>query len=146
MTTPFSSHRLSAAICAAMLVAGWVVAVLVSPNVRQPADLILYPAMDVVCGVIVAHMWVERPAIWKLALAFCFLTQSLTHVIFMIVSFGWGFNAERLYRYQLAINIVLAIEIACVSFPGGWGVCRHLLDRLFRVFGVRHFLGARRSR
>lgn len=146
VTTPFSSHRMAASACAAMLAIGWAVAVVVSPYIEGPKDLLIYAALDVIFGVAVVHMLIDRPAVWKVALAFCFLTQLLTHAIFMTISFGRGFNAERLYRYQLAINIVLAVEIACVSFPGAWDVCRRLLDRVFRISGVRYFLGAGRSR
>lgn len=141
-----SPQRVHASICTALLVAGWIVAVIVSPTVTQPTDLMVYPAMDVICGVIVANLWSISPARWKLAIVFCFMTQALVHAIFMTVSLGWGFNAERLYRYQLAINIVLGMQILCVSWPGIRNVVGIILDRLLPVPHVRRRVEASRKR
>lgn len=142
----FSPQRLHAAICTALLVAGWVVAVIVSPTVEKPTDLMIYPAMDVICGVVVANLWSIQPARWKLAIAFCFMTQALVHSIFMTVSYGWGFNPERLYRYQLAINILLGMQILCVSWPGIKNVVGRILDKLLPVPHVRRRVEAARKR
>lgn len=70
VTTPFSSHRMAASACAAMLAIGWAVAVVVSPYIEGPKDLLIYAALDVIFGVAVVHMLIDRPAVWKVALAY----------------------------------------------------------------------------
>jgi hypothetical protein len=126
--------------CWTMLFAGWVVSVLTTP--LAPNFMLLAPAMDVIFGVLVLVLTDRTPRPWLLALAFCFLTQSCFHAVF----WAWGYENARLYHYQLALNIVLALQILCVSAPGGRDVARRLLHLLFPVPRIRGRVEVSRDR
>jgi hypothetical protein len=97
------------------LYAGWTVAHL------------LYPFSHLVMIGVVMALWWERPRPWKLGMVFALLTS-------LFIDFGYWAISERtrenLWNYVLALNILFAIEIMCVSIAGGEVVGRAVGNRL----------------
>lgn len=129
-------ERLTTLTVIALLWIGWTVNV----NAIAPYGVrynYLSPALDVLCGFAVALLIQRLPRVWLIGVFFAYLTQLLCHAIFYTLQSWWGENPAMLHRYQLAVNILLGVQIGCVGWPGGWRAGGAVLDLLLFVSRLR---------
>jgi hypothetical protein len=123
-------QRVDALGCAVMLMLMWSASNVLSLAYSPPESMGLYPLMDGMGGAIAAFIYYRRPQIWKLALAYCFLTQTILHVVF------WGrgdMSYTSVWNYTLALNLLFLMQLACVAGTGiGDYVARACTDLLHR--------------
>lgn len=107
-----------------MLALIWACCMVLAALYEPPDSMGLYPVLDAMGGASAMVIWFRRPALWKLALAGCFLVQCVLHVAF------WWFGFPPLSQYARVLDILFALQIACVGAPGAWNVVSLAAGRL----------------
>ena len=102
------------------------------------------PFVNALSVVICMALWVRKAEAWKLILALLMETRAFLHVYY------WTLNTPtegQAYSYILTLNVLFALELVCVSSPGGRVVASMVGDRLSRFRGgAGHALPALRKK
>lgn len=85
-----------------------------------PEAMQWYPVIDAVAGAFVFQAWLRRPVFWKVALTALFVAQCVLHAAFWM---SWPADGSLL-SYLVANNLLFALQLLCVSAPGGFHVAR----------------------
>lgn len=93
------------------------------------------PVINTGAVIICMLSWVARPRWWKLALGLLLEAKAVLHAVFWAVQEP---SYEQTYGYILALNVIFAFELACVSTPGAGVVARMVGDRLSHRGRDRH--------
>jgi hypothetical protein len=64
----------------------------------------------------IGAIWAVQPRAWKMAILIVFLNKAILHVAYRSV---W---TETRSIYILALNVLFAMELLCVAWPGGCNV------------------------
>lgn len=105
-----------------IMVAQWALGRLALVFLGFPAGALISPPMDALTLLFVTAVWTRggaehpiRAGLWMVTLGFTFLTQLILHAWF------WGTvsrTAEQDYGYMLALNILFAMQLAIICWPG----------------------------
>lgn len=98
------------------LVDGWCATALIAPYGDKL--LWIWPVMDAFFGTFVMTMAKRRHCRWAALLGLTFLGQMAMHVTYNLMSVELPTDPHRVYRYYLAVNLVMVAQMVCVSWPG----------------------------
>lgn len=94
------------------------------------------PLVNTVAVVLCMLSWVARPRHWKLALSLLMEAKAVIHAVFWSAADP---TYLQTYGYILSLNVIFALELLCVSFPGAGVVAGMVGDRLHDIRrGVDH--------
>lgn len=150
---PAEPDRHTASCFATMLFGQWAVSNIAMAFAGSPWSAVIYPPMDLFAVLFITFMWLRagerrpgRNRLWMVALGMTFMTQLGLHALY------WGslsFTDDQAYGYALALNIIFAMQLAIVSWPGVRNVGSSFAVRrgdLLSGLGLRRLSGRASSR
>lgn len=119
-----------------MLVIFWGVSNILVALGTPPQNRALYPVIDFVGLCFAANAAVRRFRRWKVLLSLTFLLQLATHAAFW-PAYIYSQGTLSHYNYDLVLNVLFLAQVACVAWPGGSYVVRHVIAWLPLRRGLR---------
>lgn len=120
-----------------MLALIWATSNVLAAFYSPPESMRLYPVMDLAGGLVAYAAWMRRHAVWKLLTAWLFFSMCLVHVAFWLheaiadLSRG-AVPPGSLLAYVVALNVLTAVQLVCVSSSGVSRVGVRIFEHLRR--------------
>lgn len=127
-----------------MLVAAWLFTKLLAWCFEWPFARSTYPLTDLVEGLAVLYLCVNRPVPWKAVLLMIFCAKAMAH---LEIHPEEDTLPSTLYLYRLTLDILFAAELLAVASSGGRIVGDRVTAWVLRGSGRRDLVqsGARQS-
>ncbi len=92
------------------------------------------PFTNAFAVIVCMALWVRKAEAWKLGLALLLETRAFIHVFFWTVHHP---TDAQMFNYILTLNVLFALELACVASPGGQVIANLVGSRLSGYSGGR---------